>query len=128
MDTIYKFFINLFLIISSYTIYNIYKNENYDILFLYLSYLILFLKYIIQIFIIGFGYILYNYYDTEEFGKIILLGYFTYKFYIFDIPLFILTGLQLFSIIFPKNNNNNIEYNIRRRSRSPPLRRHSINN
>ena len=127
MNSFYKYLISFFLIISNYTLYNIYKNENYNIVSLYCSYLILFLKYIIQIFIIGFGYILYNYYDTEELGKVILLAYFTYKFYIFNIPLFIFTGLHLFSIIFPKKNNN-IEYNIRRRSRSPPPRRHSINN
>jgi len=125
MNAFYKYLINFFLIISSYTIYNIYKNENYDILSLYLYNLIILIKYILQILIIGFGYILYIYPDTNILGKIILLTYSTYKLYELKIPFFIFTGLKLLSIIFP---NKKIEhnYNLRERSVTPPRRKKKI--
>ena len=93
---------------------------SYDTLYTYFVYFI-------QIIIILIGGLLYINNDTKKLGKIILLSFGTYKFYIIKNPIFLITGLVLFSILFPKKIEH-IKYNTTNRDRSvtPPRRSHRI--
>ena len=93
---------------------------SYDTLYNYFVYLI-------QIIIILFGGLLYIKHDTQKLGKIILLSFATYKFYIIQHPIFLVTGLVLFSILFPKKIEHK-KYNTINRGRSvtPPRRSQRI--